>query len=106
MLVSIDILLCCYFLVGAVFFLSFSLESFWGYAKFFRCWLEEIRHRPGFFCSFSRGSSFCLFAVCTLKDLHHAPAVDYFGTYLAATLLMFFGIFLCVEYLLFDTGYK
>ena len=92
-----------------------SLVTFWGYIFFCALnhppSLKDLRHPPGC-CSFSRVPSFHLFPVCTLKGLRRPSAVGIFTpsflpSFLSSFLPLFFtfGLFLCVEYLLSDTGY-
>ena len=91
-----------------------SLVTFWGYIFFCALnhppSLKDLRHPPGC-CSFSRVPSFHLFPVCTLKGLRRPSAVGIFTpsflpSFLSSFLPLFFtfGLFLCVEYLLPDTG--
>ena len=55
-------------------------------------------------CSFPRVPSSRLFNVCTLKHLSHPPAAEIFHAFLPSAFFMF-GLFVCVEYLLPDTGH-
>ena len=52
------------------------------------CSLKDLRPRPPC-CSFPRVPSSRLLPACTLKYLHHLPAVEIFHAFLPSTLLMF-----------------
>ena len=54
----------------------------------FLCSLKDLRPSPGC-CSFSRVPASRLFPACTLKDLHHPPAVEIVHAFLPSTILMF-----------------
>ena len=97
--------LCFYYVVilSSVLFPSLLFTCNFLGVCFFSCSLKDLRHSPCY-CSFLRAPSFRLFPVCTQR-VSVTPRLLRFFPRSFLPLFHVWSLFLCVEYLLADTGY-